>query len=250
MMEVVEEVVETKPYRLGTTMKNIFAVSADIVVSNSAAVYDEVYDICTLADFEFQKAMADLEEAGDEESLPPVTDFLVTEHAWAVGMLQYLAGQEIPDEPCCPSDDVRLLRAKLTLEEAFETISALGFKLQYKGAEIGEKGQYLDLVDMGADKFDLAEVIDGCLDCRVIATGTILSCGVPLTPDLEREVDLNNIVKFRKDKDGRRREDGKWVKPSDHPAPRILQVIDSNREMLSNFAVTGDVQVVTPDSLR
>jgi len=40
-----------------------------------------------------------------------------------------LAGQDTPKKPIEPSSEIRKLRAKLILEEALETISALGFEV-------------------------------------------------------------------------------------------------------------------------
>lgn len=153
-----------------------------------------------------------------------------TAHCLHVAIFQEAAGQVIPDEMGIPDLATRQLRARLTLEEALETIEALGIKATLNGVEITNQGKDIILEDNPDVTPDVASIVKECLDCQVIATGTMLSLGVFETEDLQLEVDVNNLVKFRKDKDGHKREDGKWVKPSDHPAARIQLLLDINRK--------------------
>ncbi len=53
-----------------------------------------------------------------------------TDHYDRVKTFMKLAGQDTPDEPIFPSLEIRKLRATLILEEAMETIYALGFCVQ------------------------------------------------------------------------------------------------------------------------
>lgn len=166
-------------------------------------------------------------------------DSYLTEHAESVAVFNTMAGQTPPQEICIPDEKTRILRAKLILEEALETIRGLGVKVtfpfQYPGIDVTE---YLR-VDMSSVEFlndtsispNLEEIVDGCLDLRVVTTGTLIACGVPDIPHLQREVDSNNLMKFRTDKDGYRREDGKWIKPSDHPKPRIKEMLKAISDM-------------------
>lgn len=164
-----------------------------------------------------------------------LTDMILpTKHCVNVGLFMQEAGQEIPDFVSIPSGDVRRLRARMTLEEALETIEALGFSLKLGDVEIKDQGKDLELVPTTAT-LDAYKIAKECLDCQIIATGTLLSLGIPLTEDLQLEVDTNNLVKFRKDKDGHLREDGKWVKPSDHPAARVELVIKQNIRAHEDF---------------
>lgn len=130
-----------------------------------------------------------------------------------------------PDFPKHPSAEVRLLRARLIMEEALETIQALGFNpnVYYNEAPHGLP------ITMGAVKFenrnlpiDLIEIADGCADLSVVTIGTLSACGIADEPLLE-EVDRSNLDKFRGD--AHRREDGKWVKPSDWVKPDIAAVL-------------------------
>lgn len=116
-----------------------------------------------------------------------------------------LYGQTVPAGPVLPDEDVRRLRAKLILEEALETIAALGFDI-----EIDESGFDIENVNfVGNFKQNLVSIIDGCIDTRVVVTGTLSACGVPDNP-YQWIVDMNNLEKL---KGGHRRADGKWVKP-------------------------------------
>lgn len=130
------------------------------------------------------------------------------------------AQQEIQDKPTVPGLDVRILRAKLLLEETIETIrDGLGLELFI------ERNTY-DLHDLTVDiaedenwqeinSVDLIQVADGCADVKVVTDGLALACGIDLEPVME-EVDRSNMSKFI---DGHRREDGKWIKgPSYSPA--------------------------------
>ena len=118
-----------------------------------------------------------------------------------------------------PSEEVRKLRAKLILEEALETAHALGINVVYRNQNTGD----LDNINVGSNlefhntrKFDLAEVIDGCADIKVVTTGTLIACGVP-DEVAQQMVDQSNLKKFGPG--GRRREDGKWLKPENWKAP-------------------------------
>jgi predicted HAD superfamily Cof-like phosphohydrolase len=67
-----------------------------------------------------------------------------------------------------------------------------------------------------------AEVIDGCCDLKVVTTGTLSAFGLP-DELFQEEVDTNNLAKFGPG--GRRREDGKWVKPPNHKPPDIAGLL-------------------------
>lgn len=133
--------------------------------------------------------------------------------------------------------DTRILRAKLILEEAFETVYALGVSVGYpssslaKNEETGDMPLYLDALVYRADlEYNPVEVIDGCCDIKVVTTGTLVAMGVPDEP-FQHAVDANNLAKFGPG--GYRREDGKWVKPPGHKPPDIegiLQELQIERE--------------------
>ena len=127
-----------------------------------------------------------------------------------------------PDTPTMPDEKTRLLRAKLILEEAMETIDALGVTV-YLDSEDGRWIEYEDLfLDPDAEP-DLVEIADGCADISVVTTGTLVACGIPDRNLLEL-VDNNNLAKFGPG--GYLREDGKWIKPPDHEPPDIAGFLE------------------------
>ena len=146
----------------------------------------------------------------------------VSEHHRLVASFMLSAGQSILPYPQRPSDEVLALRAKLQIEETLELIKGLGVTIHVVTSTdsiVLDKDTHLTYT---ADQpFDAIEVIDGIADNRVICTGTGLACGILVGDTTQREVDINNLYKFRSDSDGHTREDGKWVKPSNHPAPRL-----------------------------
>jgi len=146
----------------------------------------------------------------------------VSEHHRLVAAFMLSAGQSILPYPQRPSNEVLELRAKLQIEETLELIKGLGVTIHVVTSTdsiVLDKDTHLTYT---ADQpFDAVEVIDGIADNRVICTGTGLACGILVGDTTQREVDINNLYKFRSDSDGHTREDGKWVKPSNHPAPRL-----------------------------
>lgn len=77
-------------------------------------------------------------------------------------------GQETPEKPTIPSLEVRKLRAKLILEEALETVNALGLKYAHMFGTWEEHPETLNLL----------EIADGCEDLKVVTEGTLIACGL------------------------------------------------------------------------
>jgi predicted HAD superfamily Cof-like phosphohydrolase len=132
-----------------------------------------------------------------------------------------LAGQEAPRTPTIPDDDTRLLRARLILEEALETVRALGVTVQDR--KTGGVFTDDDLEFEVTGSVDLEGVVDGCADISVVTIGTLVAFGVDDEPILE-EVDEANLRKFGPGSFAR--EDGKWMKPPDWVPPDIIGVIE------------------------
>lgn len=87
------------------------------------------------------------------------------------------SGQYIPAERyTMPDHDTRLLRARLILEEAVETIKGLGFSIW---AYYDHIGQAYGVMDDEVYTPDLEQIIDGCCDVQYVTTGTLVACGVP-----------------------------------------------------------------------
>lgn len=139
------------------------------------------------------------------------------------------AGQDVPKKPTIPSHEIRLLRARLILEETIETISALGFELYYENNEDCYDYHYLTFENLEFrqitainEKINLAEIADGCADLSVVTIGTLSACGIADEPLLDL-IDENNLSKF----DGGEtiREDGKLIKSPNWKAPDIKSLL-------------------------
>lgn len=133
-----------------------------------------------------------------------------TPHQHRVERFMMKANQEVPRYPVIPNRETRRLRANLILEEAAETVRALGFQCVTK---IFSKEVEPNLV----------EIVDGCADISVVTIGTLSACGVSDQPILEA-VDANNLAKFGPGS-CRRESDGKWIKPPGHKPPDIMALL-------------------------
>lgn len=153
-------------------------------------------------------------------------EHLKSGHQQSVERFHTLAGDPPPAAPAEPSADVRILRAKLILEEAFETIrDGLGVDVFYAGLyqPVG-----VDEVAFKANRpFSMVETIDGCCDLRYVTTGTLSACGVPDRP-FQHAVDKNNLDKFGPGHS--LREDGKLIKPPGHQPPDIEGILENITE--------------------
>lgn len=144
--------------------------------------------------------------------------FIRSEHQHLVDRFMWLAGQTVPLVPTEPMLGVRILRAKLILEEALETIAALGVQVD---AANGAGLLNIDKLTYSLQgEINMVEVVDGCCDIAVVTTGTLSAIGVS-GYTMQSLVDLNNLEKFGPG--GHRREDGKWMKPLDHKPPDIYK---------------------------
>jgi len=133
------------------------------------------------------------------------------------------AGQTTPDSPKMPDADVRERQARLILEEALETVEALGFRVRTYFPEEYISPE-LTAIELEMQEPNLVEIADGCADMSVVAMGTLLSCGID-DVELLKEVDESNLRKFGEG--SYRREDGKWMKPPDWEPPNIQGVLDA-----------------------
>ena len=112
--------------------------------------------------------------------------------------------------PGDPGADVRRLGASLILEEARETIEALGFRIGFNDA-----GK-LDLINLADSQFSLKESTDGCIDTQYVCHWMLLAMGVSdFLPTLE--VCDANDRKFgpgaHKDENGKVRKPPGWRGP-------------------------------------
>lgn len=72
---------------------------------------------------------------------------------------------------------------------------------------------------------DMVELVDGCLDGKVVLTGTLLACGID-ADRYQEAVDLNNLAKFGPGHSYR--DDGKLIKPPDHVGPPIAKMLEND----------------------
>jgi predicted HAD superfamily Cof-like phosphohydrolase len=152
-----------------------------------------------------------------------------SEHQKRIDRFMTLAGQNLPLLPTIPSLEIRKLRASLILEEALETIEALGIAIELK---VNSKSTYLQHGDVEfaeSKPFNMIQVADGCADVSVVNIGTLSACGIPDLP-LLKLIDENNLAKFGPG--GHRREDGKWIKPLNHQPPDVEKLLVDIREWL------------------
>jgi predicted HAD superfamily Cof-like phosphohydrolase len=98
-----------------------------------------------------------------------------------------LFGQEIKTKPEMPSEEIRLLRAKLIFEEAIETIHALGCDVHHS-----QRGVFLD----SEIHATLTDIADGLADLHYVAyCGTAAACGINMEP-VFAEVHQSNMTKL------------------------------------------------------
>ncbi len=125
--------------------------------------------------------------------------------------------QAIPDKGyTIPKPEVRILRAQLILEEAVETIEALGlFVTVTSDSAPGNRVKLL--LANSYEPVDMEEVIDGVCDTIYVCTGLLCAMGVPDLPHL-KEVWVANNAKFPNG-EAIVNADGKYMKPPGWEAP-------------------------------
>lgn len=139
-------------------------------------------------------------------------------HQHRVEHFMMRGGQDVPALPTIPDEQSRILRARLIMEEALETIGALGVCVGHKDAALDMQTLLFDT----CSEPDLEKIIDGCCDIKVVTTGTLSACGVPDDP-FQEEVDQNNLWKV---KDGvKKSPEGKILKPEGWRPPRIAELL-------------------------
>src|SRR6516164_3087734 len=107
-----------------------------------------------------------------------------------------LAGNVVPTAPELPDPATALLCARLIMEEAMETVAALGVSLRLKPEFArSELLNFTDLCFEVTAQPNLVGVIDGACDTRVVSTFTMVMCGVHDGVPQEL-VDNNNLGKF------------------------------------------------------
>lgn len=104
------------------------------------------------------------------------------------------AGQLAPDKPTIPSLEVRILRAKLILEETLETIlDGLGLNIHQSNDLSAPHGMRFEFTECRPP--NLVKIADGCADLRVVVVGTEIACGIDGEAAF-REVMRSNMSKY------------------------------------------------------
>ena len=144
-------------------------------------------------------------------------------HIDMVKKFMHLAHQRVPSTPSVPSTTTLILRASLILEEALETINAMGLRVEHNAAY---ELKIQDLSFYPKEAPNLVEIADGIADLSVVSIGTALACGIDMAPIIQ-EVDQNNLDKFKGSCSTRA--DGKVIKPKDHRAPNIYDLLAKHK---------------------
>lgn len=119
----------------------------------------------------------------------------------------------------------RRLRAKLIMEEAVETVAALGFYASGHFAEPESKlyaGELIGFFTREYEKFDLLDFIDGLCDLTYVTMGGAVNADINLERHFE-EVHQANMRKLA----GPKRADGKQLKPEGWVGPDHQKVLDN-----------------------
>ncbi len=132
------------------------------------------------------------------------------------------------------------LRAKLIMEEAVETVAAMGFSVFATMEQNGKPGiaqhQRIASFHKSFDEPDFAEVIDGLADVLYVVYGAAVTFGIDLGPFFE-EVHRSNMAKDG----GATRADGKILKPEGWRPPAIAKILDHQRELAEVWAGLGEL---------
>ena len=142
-----------------------------------------------------------------------------------VGKFHVRMGLSDPTTPTLPEDDVAELRARLIGEESMETMCALVGPSRVVGIAIAmaEKARdaYLAKVERRKSPMTqsdrLVEIVDGCVDTMVVASGTLRQVGVHDAPIMKAVMDANDAKVG-----GGRDAFGKFKRPPGWSPPDIL----------------------------
>jgi predicted HAD superfamily Cof-like phosphohydrolase len=136
-----------------------------------------------------------------------------TDHYERVHRIMDAFGQTVHTAPTIPDQKTRILRARLIMEEALETIEALGIGITITGLadsySDGASVEFSGLEFHACKEPDLAKIADGTADLSVVNVGTMIACGLPDRPLLEA-ADKDNLAKIGGPID----EHGKFQRPA------------------------------------
>lgn len=141
--------------------------------------------------------------------------FVQTTHQRRVEKFMNDAGQIVRFIPQEPTPEERVLRAKLIMEEALETVSALGVSWSLP---LDGPGDELEFEFVADGEFSMEEAVDGCCDVMVVTIGTLSCLGVNDVHVMNQVLGANDAKMA-----GPIREDGKRLKPEGWQPPNIRE---------------------------
>ena len=139
------------------------------------------------------------------------------------------AGQSCPEKPAEPSEDVRILRVRLLLEEVLEFAEASGVEIRDRCSDAD--GIYMDNLIFNINRFqntDIVGVADALADINYVSYGAAIAYGLDMEP-LEDSVHENNMTKFS---DGYIDENGKLRKGPSYKPVDLTELV--NKQIKSN----------------
>ncbi len=140
-------------------------------------------------------------------------------HQLRVELFLGAGGHSLPGKPTEASRDIRILQAKLLMEETLEAIEAMGVRMYCCRCDNAYNNDANSEISGPCDLPHLAKEL---ADVKVVATGTMSLFGMA-DEAIQEAVDENNIAKI-----GARhtvRADGKLVKDPAHKPPDIASLL-------------------------
>lgn len=146
--------------------------------------------------------------------------------------------QALLPQPGVPEDATRVLRAQLILEEALETIAALGVEVrvlpdQLPTGVISNTRHVVLRATKRCHECRLEDIVDGLCDLQYVTVGTLMSCGVPDVP-VQDEVNECNELKFPQHELVRVNAEGKFLKPDGWVPPNHTQHLNAINEAIAS----------------
>jgi predicted HAD superfamily Cof-like phosphohydrolase len=151
-------------------------------------------------------------------------------HQGRIELFMANVGQAVPAKPQVPSQDIRVLRAKLILEETLELLDALGMQVDLKvndetEGDFTHVGRWLRVRPRPlANNLDLAHIAKEIADVSAVAISTASACGIA-DEGLLQAVDINNILKTATDPLPTHSSTVKFIKPPNHKQPDIATIL-------------------------
>lgn len=155
-----------------------------------------------------------------------------TDHQARIEEFMYRGGQSFPDKPTVPDKMIRILRARLVMEEALELLEAMQVVVRLKvhtpetldkapdDSDVAYFHTHFDRlmfdVDDSISEVAIDEVAKEAADLSVVTIGTLSAFGIN-DKELLEAVDDSNIAKFAagwyRDENGKVRKPPGWKKP-------------------------------------